>query len=140
MAQEMVLIPKEEYESLLTELKLKKRDNVNEQKQHNADSSQANAKVSLENDQKPKSTFVNSSMLEAGEDSNWESASNLQKPKLQMKGTGKTYVRRSIEEFLKLASQSKSRQKQTRASRSKKNMIRYKWVPYKLNARPRNEK
>lgn len=140
MAQEMVLIPKEEYESLLTELKLKKRDNVNEQKEHNADSSQANAKVSLENDQKPKSTFVNSSMTEAGEDSNWESASNLQKPKLQMKGTGKTYVRRSIEEFLKLASQSKSRQKQTRASRSKKNMIRYKWVPYKLNARPRNEK
>lgn len=131
MAQELVLIPKDEYESLLTNKKMAKVDDVLDPEEPNADYSLDRKDKDSENMvQQPISTAF-SAPIKGSSEKNLKSATNVPEAQLQMKGSGKTYVKQSIEKFLKLASRTKSRNKRNKGSRSKKNLIRKRWIHYK---------
>lgn len=118
MAQELVLIPKDEYELLLTKKKMAKVDDVlNPEEPNAADHSLDRKDKDSENMvQQPISSTV-STPIKGTSEQNLKSATNVPEAQLQMKGSGKTYVKQSIEKFLKLASQTKSRNMRNKGSR-----------------------
>lgn len=117
MAQELVLIPKEEYESLLSKQKNAPDHRTTEQDEA------TDTKYSIEHDE--------AQLQEPAGKKNLESVKDIvQEPKSEMKGTGKKYVTESIEKFLKLATQSKRKKRQTKNSKSKRNLIKQKWIHY----------
>ena len=120
MAQELVLIPKDEYESLLSKSNIEPEHS---EKTANESSEQQCSKNSLEDAKMPD---------EASQHNFLTKDDIVEKPKSVMSGSGKKYVRQSVEKFL-AAQNSEPGQRQARAERykKKKNVIkRRKWLRY----------
>lgn len=117
MAQEMVLIPKEEYESLMLEQD-KKMDDVD-------------GKVQKERIKPLQSNVNDSQIKDKAQADNLCVSDERQEPNFNSstKGEGKKYVKQSMEQFLKLASKPKRMKKKSVVRR---NPIKQRWIQYKM--------
>lgn len=121
MAQELVLIPKEEYESLLAQQKNTPAHKTTEHPQEHQTTEQdetADAKYPIQHKEAQLKEPAN------------KRKDIAQEPPPEMKGAGKKYVRQSIEKFLKLTTRSKRNKRQTKDSKWRRNLIKQKWIHY----------
>lgn len=117
MSRELVLIPKEEYESLLqTKQENGPPDHLTNEKDETVDT-----KHPMENKEM---------QLQESMDKNELVKDNTKEPQPEMKGTGKKYVRQSIDKFLKQTTQYKGKKRQKKDSKSRRNLIKHKWIHY----------
>lgn len=134
MAQELVLIPKEEYESLLTEKEI--NDDTNKpSKDHQPAKKQDNNKSNTD--------F--SIIKEHGDELNSETYPTTESETRKMTGKGKQYVKQSIGDFMNRVTpymnSGKKRKKKKKVSVSSKKLkksvslteqlIKHRWLPYK---------
>ena len=145
MAQELVLIPKEEYELLLSKQKRTPDYIINQDEVASVNQSVNNKqnstlmesnKEDLRQDQEaPVNESLNNvqKLNESKKEENAKLVKAVQKSKFAMKGAGKKYVRQSIEQFLTLAGsiyQRKNSKSKGKKSKTKRNSIQQRWIHY----------
>ena len=118
MAQELVLIPKEEYEALLTE----PQKTIEEKTDREAAPLHKNDDRSASN---------NKQMLKITPTAEKKVKLKKAVKKSPQKGNGKRYAKKTLKEFLKLPSLSKNRTKIETSSRQNEKSVKRKWMRYK---------
>ena len=145
MAQELVLIPKEEYELLLSKQKRTPDYIINQDEVASVNQSVNNKQNSTlmesnkEDLRQAQEAPVNESLNnvqklnESKKEENAKLVKAVQESKSAMKGAGKKYVRQSIEQFLILAGskyQRKNSKSKGKKSKTKRNSIQQRWIHY----------
>ena len=145
MAQELVLIPKEEYELLLSKQKRTPDYIINQDEVASVNQSVNNKQNSTlmesnkEDLRQAQEAPVNESLNnvqklnESKKEENAKLVKAFQESKSAMKGAGKKYVRQSIEQFLTLAGskyQRKNSKSKGKKSKTKRNSIQQRWIHY----------
>ena len=145
MAQELVLIPKEEYELLLSKQKRTADYIINQDEGASVNQSVNNKqnstlmesnKENLSQDQEaPVNESLNNvqKLNESKKEENAKFMKAVQESRSAMKGAGKKYVRQSIEQFLTLAGskyQRKNSKSKGKNSKTKRNSIQQRWIHY----------